>query len=96
VGRAGRAGRRPVCVLTRPEAIPGLQRVLVAVVTRKARGIPTEVPLGVEDGMPVACVITLDNVETALKALLTERITTLSGPKLHAVCAALRYVTVCG
>jgi len=42
-------GRRPVLVLTRDEAIPSLNAVVVALVTRTIRGIPTEVELGPAD-----------------------------------------------
>lgn len=38
-------GRRPVVVLTRDEALPGLRNVVVALVARTARGIPAEVPV---------------------------------------------------
>jgi mRNA interferase MazF len=47
--------RRPVLVVTRSEAIPVLNSIVVAPVTRTVRGIPTEVVLGPEDGLPVAC-----------------------------------------
>jgi mRNA interferase MazF len=44
---------RPYLVLTRDEAIPVLRAILVAPVTRTVRGIPTEVPLGSEEGLPL-------------------------------------------
>ena len=56
------AGRRPACVLTRQAAIPVLTSVLVAPATRTVRGIPTEVALTRDDGMPEDCALTLDNV----------------------------------
>ena len=73
------AGRHPACILTRQAAIPVLRTLLVAPATTQIRGIPTEVRLGPEDGMPRECVLTLDNVGPVRKALLTERITRL-GP----------------
>jgi mRNA interferase MazF len=66
-----------------------LHNLTVALVTRTTRNIPTEVGLGERDGMPAECAITLDNVRTVPKRLLTERITTLSGGQMHAVCRAL-------
>jgi mRNA interferase MazF len=89
------AGRRPACILTRQAAIGVLQALLVAPATRTVRGIPTEVPLGPDDGMPAECVLSLDNVTTVPKALLTERITRLTGPKLAELCAALETATAC-
>ena len=89
------AGRRPACVLTRHAAIGVLSSVLVAPATRTIRGIPTEVPLGPQDGMPSDCALSFDNLTTVPKALLTTRITTLPEPKLAELCHALRAATGC-
>ncbi len=88
-------GRRPVCILTRQEALPVLRRVLVAPATTQSRGIPTEVALGPEDGLPKECVLSLDNVEPVPVALLTEQITQLGAGRLASVCRALRLATAC-
>lgn len=82
-------GRRPVLVLTRDEALPRLRNVVVALVTRTIRGLDTEVALGPADGMPVECAISLDNLRTVPRALLTESITRLDSVKMTAVCRAL-------
>jgi mRNA interferase MazF len=82
-------GRRPACVLTRQQAIPVLRRVTVAPATRTVRSIPTEVELGRPDGMPERCALSLDNLRTVPKAMLTERITSLSPGRLREVCTAL-------
>jgi mRNA interferase MazF len=89
-------GRRPVLVLTRVEAIPVLQRVLTAPLTRTIRGIPTEVRLDQSDGVPYECVISFDNVRQVSRALLGEPITSLAGKRMHEVCAALAIATGCG
>jgi mRNA interferase MazF len=88
-------GRRPVLVLTRDEAIPVLRNVIVALVTRTVRGIPSEVQLDESDGMPIECAISLDNLRTVPRALLTERITTLDAAKMEGVCRALSAATNC-
>ena len=89
------AGRRPACILTRQAAIPVLTSVLIAPASRTVRGIPTEVALSRDDGMPDACVLTLDNVATVPKALLTERVTRLPEGKLDELCSALHTATGC-
>jgi mRNA interferase MazF len=89
------AGRRPACVLTRQAAIGVLNSVLVAPATRTARGIPTEVALTREDGMPSDCVLSFDNLTTVPKALLTTRITSLPEARLAELCDALRAATGC-
>jgi len=85
------AGRRPVVLLSRDRAYRVRVSVTFAAVTRAVRGIPTEVPLGPEDGMPAACVVNADDILTAPKALLTERITLLSAEKMAAVEAAVKF-----
>lgn len=88
-------GRRPACILTRQAAIAVLNAVLVVPATRTVRGIPSEVALGPDDGMPDDCVLTFDNLGVVPKALLTERITRLGPAKLAELCAALDVTTDC-
>jgi mRNA interferase MazF len=88
-------GRRPVVVLTRDEAIPQLRNIVVALVTRTVRGIDTEVELGPADGMPIECAVSLDNVRTVPRALLTEPITRLDAARMDAICRALARASGC-
>jgi mRNA interferase MazF len=81
-------------VLTRAEAIPVLRRVLVAPITRKIRGIPTEVKLDEADGMD-ECAISFDNIRPVSQKLLGEPIASLAGKRMHEVCAALAIATGC-
>lgn len=82
-------------ILTRSEAIPVLNRVLVAPITRTIRGIPTEVRIDQADGMPEECVASFDNVLQVSRAFVSKPITTLSGPRMHEVCRALAIATGC-
>lgn len=86
---------RPALVLTREAAIPVLRQVTVAYLTTQIRGIPTEVRLDAGDGVPRECVISMDNLGTVSRSLLSEPITTLSGPRMHEVCRALAIATGC-
>jgi len=88
-------GRRPALILTRSEAIPVLRKVTVAFLSTRIRDIPTEVRLGVEDGLPKECVVSLENLRHISRAVLGEPITTLSGPRMHEVCRALAIATGC-
>ena len=85
------AGRRPVLLLSRNEAYAVRELVMVAPLTSRVRGIPSEVSLGDEDGVPRPCVVNLDTIATIAKASLRERLTSLSGDKLKAVDEALRF-----
>ncbi|MGK2956909.1 MAG: type II toxin-antitoxin system PemK/MazF family toxin [Acidimicrobiales bacterium] len=89
------SGRRPFLILTRTEAITVLNQVIGVPVTRTIRGIPTEVSLDRSDGMPGACVLTLDNISLIRPVFCTQRITQLSHEKLDAVCEALHAATAC-
>ena len=82
-------GRRPVVLLSRDVAYRVRTSITVGIVTRIARNIPVEVPLGPEDGMPQQCVVNLDDILTIPKARLAERITTLSPQKMAAVARAI-------
>lgn len=55
-------------MLTRDRAIPVLANVVVAIVTRTVRGLPTEVELGPEHGVDTGCVINCDNLLTVAKS----------------------------
>ena len=82
-------GRRPVIVLTRDTALPTLRNVVGALVTRTIRRIETEVLIGPDDGMPVECAVSFDNLRTVPQALLTESITRLSSVRMDEICRAL-------
>jgi mRNA interferase MazF len=88
-------GRRPMLILTRSAAIPVLRNVLAAGITRTIRDIPTEVPLGSDDGMPHECVVILDDVRVIPKAFAVESLVLLQPERLHAVCRALAIATGC-
>ena len=86
---------RPVLVLTRPEAIDTLSRILVVPATRSVRDIPTHVRLDESDGMREPCALALDNTFAPRKALLTRHVATLGAEKMDEVCRALRTATSC-
>lgn len=82
-------------VLTRDGVVDALEAVIVATVTTRRRDIPTEVPLDADDGMPGACVVSLDNLATERKSHLVERITRLGPDAMARVCRALAHATGC-
>ncbi len=85
------AGRRPVLLLSRDDAYAVRELVTVAPVTTRVRHIPSEVSLGLEDGLPKPCVINLDIITTVAKASLIDRLTILGSEKKRAVDAALHF-----
>lgn len=85
------AGRRPVVLLSRDEAYAVRNTVTVAEVRSTIRGIPIEVPLGEEDGLPKKCVVNSDMIATIRKELLDTRISILSREKIEHINAALKF-----
>ncbi len=84
-------GRRPVVLLSRNEAYAVRNAVTIAEVTTTIRGIPVEVTLGPEDGLPKTCVANLDTIATIRKDLLTKRITLLRNERLQQIDAAIKF-----
>jgi mRNA interferase MazF len=85
------AGRRPVLLLSRDEAYSVRELVTVAPVTTRVRHIPSEVPLGIEDGLPRACVVNLDTITTIAKTSLRSQLTTLTSEKRKSVDVAVHF-----
>lgn len=86
---------RPFLVLSRDEAIPVLNAVLVAPVTRSVRGIRSEIPLSRAEGLLVECAASFDNVLTFPKAMLTRRMGMLSVGRLGELSGAMRAAIDC-
>ena len=86
---------RPYLVLTRNEALPLLGTVLVAPITRSVRGIPTEVPLGPDNGLRQECAATLDNAIAIRRVYLTARLGDLGDGRWSEVCTAMRAAIDC-
>jgi mRNA interferase MazF len=90
------AGRRPVVLLSRNEAYTVRELVTIASITSRVRRVPTEVPLGLDDGLPRACVVNLDRLTAIPRRSLSRRITTLSPDKVAAIEDALRFALALG
>ncbi len=88
-------GRRPYIVLTRDEAIEKLDQVIVVPLTTTVRDLPNEVQLDQAEGMPRACVTSIDNLSTIAKGQLVERITVLGPAKMDEVCRGLDTTVAC-
>lgn len=87
--------QRPVVILTQSAALGHLSRVTVAPITSTIRGVPSEVPLGTEDGMKNPCAVNLHNVVTVAKEGIGRRVACLSAARMEEVCAALQFALGC-
>jgi mRNA interferase MazF len=77
-------------VVTRDRAIPLLANVTVVGITGTVRGLPTEVPLGPQDGLARDCVANCDNLFTIPKRALGQRRGELDPDSLVRLRTALR------
>src|SRR5713226_3767444 len=80
--------RRPVLILTRTSALEFLHEVTVAPITSTIRDIPSEVVLTPADGVPRACAVNLDHIQTVPRARVGSLITTLPATRMSEVRSA--------
>lgn len=85
-GEAPDAKGRPFLVVSRDSANAVMARVLVAPVSRRARGVPSELPLGRDEGLPVTSVASFDNLRPFPKAMLVRRLGRLGPERRHELC----------
>jgi mRNA interferase MazF len=83
--------QRPVVVLTRDSVITYLNEVTVAPLTTTVRDIPSEVPVGRQEGIPADCAINCDHIQTVPKQKIGPLIATLSPQKLSELSDAVRF-----
>jgi len=85
-------GRRPVLLLARDEAYDLLTWVAVAPLTTTVRNIPTTVALTPDvDGVPQACVASLDNIQAIRTGWLAARIAALNPDRMREVERAIHF-----
>jgi mRNA-degrading endonuclease toxin of MazEF toxin-antitoxin module len=70
----GKAGKRPVVILTRSAVIPHLNKVTVAEITTEGKGYPTEVDIDQMANLPQPSFVQLDNIQTIPKQRLQKYI----------------------
>jgi mRNA interferase MazF len=87
--------RRPVVVLTRQEVIGLLHTVTVAPITSAIRGAPSEVLVGVTEGLKHESAVNLDHVQTVEQARLVRWVGRLGPARMRQVCRSLAVAVGC-
>jgi mRNA interferase MazF len=87
--------RRPVVVISRPDAIRLLHTVMVAPVTSAIRGAPSEVVVGPDEGLKHPSAVNLDHVQTVEQAKLVQYVGSLGPAGMREVCRALGIAAGC-
>ncbi len=86
---------RPVLILTRGWVAQRLTRVLVAPVTSRVRDIPSEVAVGLAEGLAQPSVVNLDNVQLIEVRRLLDVLGGMDSSRWPEVCAAMGHVIAC-
>jgi mRNA interferase MazF len=81
---------RPVLILTREVVRPHLINVTVAPITTTIRGLSTELPVGVANGLRLPSVVSCDNVTTIPTGALGARIGVLLDRQEEMLSTAIR------
>ncbi len=82
---------RPVAILTRNELCEVRKNVTVAVATHTIRNIPTEIPVGSEEGLSSSGVINVGDIYTIPKRYLLRNTGQLSAEKLTLLRKAINF-----
>lgn len=89
-------GDRPVLVLTRDPVADRIGSVVVASLTRTARGLVSELELTAGgDGVPTDCVVNFDNVHTIPRRAFRRPVVQLTAARMSQACQRLHDATGC-
>ena len=91
----GRSQRRPALVVTRTDVVAKLERIVVAPVTTRVRGLPTEIILETDDGLRETSAASFDNLRLVPTRSLTTRIAEASPSRRMQICRALSALADC-
>lgn len=85
----GKAGKRPVLILTRSGVIPHLSKVVVAEVTTQFKGYPTQIPIEQHANLRKSSFISAESLHTLPKDRLVKYIGDLPETLMHKVNQAV-------
>ena len=86
---------RPVLLLSRQDAVDILHTVMVAPITSTIHGAPSEVIIGIDEGLKKKSAVNLDHIQTVEQARLKHFVGRLDDSKLKSVCKALGIAAGC-
>jgi mRNA interferase MazF len=85
----GRAGKRPVLILTRSGVIPYLSKVVIAEITSQSKGYPTQIPIGQNANLRKDSYISAESLHSLPKERLLRYLGELSISDMAAVSQAI-------
>ena len=87
--------RRPVLIVSRQDVIGLINTVIVAPITTTIYGVPSEVIVGIDQGLKHDSAVNLDHIQTVSAAKLSRYIGSLNERMMEKVCLALMIATGC-
>ncbi len=94
-GEASDEKGRPFLVVSRDAANVVMQRVLVAPVTTRVRGTPSELALGEAEGLPRPSVAAFDSLQPFPKSMLIHRLGALGPERSRDICRTAGAILDC-
>lgn len=85
----GKAGKRPVLILTRSGVIPYLSKVVIAEVTTQGKGYPTQVAIGTTGNLPKDSFVSAESLHSLPKDRLRRYLGELPTDRLREVSRAV-------
>ena len=86
---------RPVLILSRQDVIGLIDTVVVAPITSTIYGVPSEVTVGIDQGLKHDSAVNLDHIQTVSASKLIRYIGSLDERTMVKVCLALMIATGC-
>ena len=86
---------RPAVIVTRSSVLDYLGSVTVAPISSTIRDVPSQLRLGVDDGMKARCAVNAHNLVTVRKDLIGRRVAQLSEARMHELCRAVAFSIGC-
>ena len=86
---------RPVLILSRQDVIGLIDTVIVAPITKTIYGVPSEVIVGIDQGLKHDSAVNLDQIQTVSASKLNPYIDSLYERMMSEVCLALMIATGC-
>ena len=86
---------RPVLILSRQDVIGLIDTVIVAPITTTIYGVPSEVIVGIDQGLKHDSAVNLDHIQTVSASKLNRYIGSLDERMMAKVCLALMIATGC-
>ncbi|MDJ0816163.1 MAG: type II toxin-antitoxin system PemK/MazF family toxin [Desulfobacterales bacterium] len=87
--------KRPVLILSRQDVIGLIDTVIVAPITATIYGVPSEVIVGIDQGLKHDSAVNLDHIQTVSASRLTRYIGSLDKQMMAKVCISLMVATGC-